>query len=80
LDLRVSCLGQPSRPISGPHLQTLAVSHNLESCGFPRMENADPIQEPFKFSRPEPVLGLVVMQPLYVHHRAAQLPLLFIAF
>jgi hypothetical protein len=48
--------------------------HSLE------VDNSDPIQEPFKLSRPGPVLGHVGTWPLYVCHRAVWLPLLVVAF
>jgi hypothetical protein len=42
------------------------------------VENADQIQEAFKFTQPGPVL-LVVMQPLHVVHKAIHFPLLVMA-
>jgi hypothetical protein len=48
-------------------LQSVAIPGLSFSMG---VENAYPIQEPFKLSRPGPVLGLVAMRLLYIGHRA----------
>jgi hypothetical protein len=56
-------------------MKSVAIPGLVLSLG---MENANVIQEAFKFTRPGPVL-LVASWPLYVVHRALRLPFLVMA-